>query len=1267
MIFAGGSGTQADPWQISTAQQLDDLRLYTGSSHTGEYFILINDIDLTTFLSPGNPGYNSGHFWDPIPDFYGHLNGDGFCILNLKIDYYKTGLFQYLMGGATITNLNFNNAEIISSSSYYAAVLVGGIVLGSVSNIIISNSTVTGYGYVGLIAGSINEGSISDCVCSGNVSGVWATGGIVGNAYISSSSTGHITLENCSMEGTIQKVSGPAINGYFGGVVGEAVGSAPYYVYIRNCSNTANIAGNRRVGGICGGLKTYGEITDCHNEGTIVASEHYAGGIVGAVGVVYTLGGYVLINRCYNSASVTGKIYVGGLVGSFWTGYTLGVVSECFVDRDATVYCEEEGGGLIGSCYRYVRNCFTLCDVVHTDLSGGQNSGAAIGYLDSIGLVEKCYAIGKVVMADGSLSDVDGFINRTYGSTQFNYFDSEASEQSIGLGATAKSTSEMKVQTTFPDWDFLTTWGIDPAVNTGYPYLTALPHPEPGTDHTLTYTAGTGGSISGTTQQTVPDGDDGSPVTAVPDSNYLFDQWSDGSTDNPRTDLNVLADIDVTASFIPANHTLTYTAGTGGSISGTTPQTVAGGADGTAVTAVPDPGYRFDQWSDANTDNPRTDLNVTADITVEAEFIEVHTIDYSVNDTNMGRIVGDKHQVVDDGDNGTLITATPLPYYQFVQWDDGDLDPIRRELAVTGDIAAVATFEPLDALHVKKTASGDGSGVDWDNACTTLKEGIELALKYGISDLRVAKGIYLPWDTGALPSGVKFKHFKLYNGLNIIGGYRAASTYDTTRDIDTYPSIMSGAFTNYNVYHVLYFDESYALDKTAVLDGFHVKDGKATGLQGVPKHSYGGGLLSEPGNVPVLIDCRIHDNEANSGGGVAGLLAESICPPELDEDRTPVIETSMPRLYRTKVYDNKANYSGGGVFFKGLTFVVTPFSKTEVYSNEAKNGAGIASVACGGRFVYGPSAISASGPALYLHDNKSTRSGGGAYFLDSLPDIEINSVLALSNISKRFGGGLMISGGSFDMSEVIMINNGARIGGGAFFESCSYTCTHTVFLNNRAATLGGGLYTIPYEGIIDRSTFENNSVSGLRDKKRGGAIYALNGSLNLMNTFFYGNSSDYLGGAIFTRNNVIHCAGVTALNNSADDGKFFYGEKSRLELNSSILRTNDTDVTGQISGDKYRCEIEDICRDVGTAYENITGVDITDDPLVETSEVSLPWNTDYHVTLMQLNSGSPCIAQTALSNFSIYSYYTGSELAFDEDIRDNNRSSTTAIGANEYT
>ena len=46
---------------------------------------------------------------------------------------------------------------------------------------------------------------------------------------------------------------------------------------------------------------------------------------------------------------------------------------------------------------------------------------------------------------------------------------------------------------------------------------------------------------------------------------WNFVDWSDASTDNPRTDTNVTADISVTANFELDTVTLTYTAGTGGS------------------------------------------------------------------------------------------------------------------------------------------------------------------------------------------------------------------------------------------------------------------------------------------------------------------------------------------------------------------------------------------------------------------------------------------------------------------------------------------------------------------------------------------------------------------------------------------------------------------------------------------------------------------------------------------------------------------------------
>ena len=68
-------------------------------------------------------------------------------------------------------------------------------------------------------------------------------------------------------------------------------------------------------------------------------------------------------------------------------------------------------------------------------------------------------------------------------------------------------------------------------------------------------------------------------------------------------------------------YTLNYTAGSGGTITGDLSQTVASGSDGTLVTAVPNSGYHFVNWSDnGSTTAARTDTNVTANITATASF-----------------------------------------------------------------------------------------------------------------------------------------------------------------------------------------------------------------------------------------------------------------------------------------------------------------------------------------------------------------------------------------------------------------------------------------------------------------------------------------------------------------------------------------------------------------------------------------------------------------------------------------------------------------------
>lgn len=89
----------------------------------------------------------------------------------------------------------------------------------------------------------------------------------------------------------------------------------------------------------------------------------------------------------------------------------------------------------------------------------------------------------------------------------------------------------------------------------------------------------------------------------------------------------------VSATFTLSTYTLTYTAGANGSITGTSQQTVNNGANATQVTAVPATGYHFVNWSDAVTANPRTDTNVTGNVTVTANFaIDTRTITQIVID-----------------------------------------------------------------------------------------------------------------------------------------------------------------------------------------------------------------------------------------------------------------------------------------------------------------------------------------------------------------------------------------------------------------------------------------------------------------------------------------------------------------------------------------------------------------------------------------------------------------------------------------------------------
>jgi hypothetical protein len=154
-------------------------------------------------------------------------------------------------------------------------------------------------------------------------------------------------------------------------------------------------------------------------------------------------------------------------------------------------------------------------------------------------------------------------------------------------------------------------------------------------EYTLTYTAGTGGSITGDLSQGVSYGGNGTEVNAIPSEDYTFTIWTDGNTSSDRTDSNVTADVNVVALFAPPDaNSLTISAGTGGTV--TTPGIgtfwYSLGTD-VNVAATSSTGYRFLNWTgDVNFLTSRYNssavVSVDANSTLTANFVRTGILSF---------------------------------------------------------------------------------------------------------------------------------------------------------------------------------------------------------------------------------------------------------------------------------------------------------------------------------------------------------------------------------------------------------------------------------------------------------------------------------------------------------------------------------------------------------------------------------------------------------------------------------------------------------------
>jgi len=345
--FAGGTGSESDPYVIKTPAQLaymrDLINAGTEGYNTAHYRldadIALNDVSNVANWASSAPA----NIWKGIGEgadkpFSGTFDGNGKTIYGMydKVDrgsngndhYYQAtddpsvqvynpyaGLFGYV-SGATIKNLTVDKGYIDT------CVLAGGVAAYA------ENSTFSGIVNKGLNV-KVSRAQWDKCAAYPN-----EAGGIVAEL------TGASIVTDCQNYATINArnesgSSGTHLEARAGGIVARVNNTEDVGCYIYNCANYGEIRswgqhnwnGHNMAGGIAGEVR-YGSVSACINDNELTVAElndagnasATAGGIVGKlyagdVSSNLNLGGIVRATPKTAGTGSKGNLFAGGIVG----------------------------------------------------------------------------------------------------------------------------------------------------------------------------------------------------------------------------------------------------------------------------------------------------------------------------------------------------------------------------------------------------------------------------------------------------------------------------------------------------------------------------------------------------------------------------------------------------------------------------------------------------------------------------------------------------------------------------------------------------------------------------------------------------------------------------------------------------------------------------------------------------------------------------------------------------------------------------------------
>ncbi len=227
----------------------------------------------------------------------------------------------------------------------------------------------------------------------------------------------------------------------------------------------------------------------------------------------------------------------------------------------------------------------------------------------------------------------------------------------------------------------------------------------------------------------------------------------------------------------------------------------------------------------------------------------------------------------------------------------------------------------------------------------------------------------------------------------------------------------------------------------------------------IARKSDGGGIYLHSDSEAIIEDCEIIDNSAIYGGGISSGTSKLVI---LDSD----------------ICNNEASYSGGGLYCNNADNVEILGATQIEYNTSSRDGGGISIT--GGTLLIGTEENEFAGQIM---GNMSAHDGGGivAYSTTVKQRGSIGGLGIYQNSAIRYGGGVYLSGGSYELISGNLGKNYAPNGGAIFCNNASFIMRDGLIYSNTATEHnGGGLYLYNKStGMIDGGDIESNKSNDL--------------------------------------------------------------------------------------------------------------------------------------------------------------------------------------------